>query len=93
MIHSKVLRLDLIGNSAVTIRDYDTIVHKCELILELMQGGFPTNRPPWWLALYSYLQFSWEEKLVVLLIAAPNGECANEKSKDRAKKVDYRLHM
>ena len=47
----RIARLDLIGNSAVTIRDYDTIVHKCELILELMQGGFPTNRPPWWLAL------------------------------------------
>jgi hypothetical protein len=45
------MRLDLIGSSAVTIRDYGTIVHKCKLILELMQGGFPTNRPPWWLAL------------------------------------------
>jgi hypothetical protein len=37
--------LDLIGNSAVTIRDYGTIVHKRKLILELTQRGFPTNRP------------------------------------------------
>ncbi len=85
--------MDLIGNSAVTIRDYDTIVHKCKLVLELRQGGFSTNRPPRWLALYSYLQFSWEEKLVVPLIAAPNGECTNEKTKDRAKKLDFRLRM
>jgi hypothetical protein len=42
--------------------------------LELTQGGFPTNGPPRWLALYGYLQFSWEEKLVAPLIAAPNGE-------------------
>ncbi len=66
--------MDLIGNSAVTIRDYGTTIHKRKLILELMQGGFPTNRPPRWLALYGYLQFSWEEKLVAPLIAAPNGE-------------------
>ena len=66
--------MDLIGNSAVTIRDYGTIVHKCKLILELMQRGIPTNCPPRWLALYGYLQFSWEEKLVAPLIAAPNGE-------------------
>ncbi len=77
----------------VTIRDYDTIVHKRMLIPELMQGGSPTNRPPQWLALYGYLQFSWEEKLVVLLIAAPNGDCTNEKTKDRAKKLDYRLRV
>jgi hypothetical protein len=85
--------LDLIGNSAVTIRGYDTIVHECKLILEPTQGGFPTNRPPQWLALYGYLQFSWEETLIAPLIAAPNGECANEKTKDRAKKLDYRLCM
>jgi hypothetical protein len=66
--------LDLIDNSAVTIRDYGTTVHKHKLVLELTQGGFPTNRPQWWLALYSYLQFSWEEKLVAPLIAAPNGK-------------------
>ncbi len=48
--------MDLIGNSDVTIRDYGTIVHKHKLVLELMQRGFPTNRPPWWLALYGYLQ-------------------------------------
>jgi hypothetical protein len=40
----------------VTIRDYDTIVHKRKLVPELMQGGSPTNRPPRWLALYGYLQ-------------------------------------
>ncbi len=78
--------MDLIGNSAVTIRDYDTIVHKRKLVLELIQGGFPNNHPLRWLALYGYLQFSWEEKLVAPLIAAPNGECANEKTKDSAKK-------
>ncbi len=66
--------MDLIGNSAVTIRDYGTIVHKRKLVLEQMQRGFPTNRPPRWLALYGYLRFSWEEKLVAPLIAAPNGE-------------------
>jgi hypothetical protein len=66
--------LDLIGNSAVTIRDYGTIVHKRKLILELTQRGFPNNRPLRWLALYGYLRFSWEEKLVVPLIAAPNEE-------------------
>jgi hypothetical protein len=66
--------MDLIGNSAVTIRDYGTIVHKRKLILQLTQRGFPTNRPPRWLAIYGYLLFSWEEKLVVPLIAAPNGE-------------------
>ena len=66
--------MDLIGNSAVTIRDYGTIVHKRKLVLELMQRGFPTICPPQWLALYGYLQFSWEEKLVAPLIATPNGE-------------------
>jgi hypothetical protein len=81
---------DLIGNSAVTIRDYDTIVHKHKLLPEITQGNFLTNRPPQWLALHGYLQFFWEEKLIAPLIAAPNGECANEKTKDRAKKLDYR---
>jgi hypothetical protein len=81
---------NLIGNSVVTIRDYDTIVHKHKLVMKLLQGDFPTNRPPWWLALYGYLQFFWEEKLIAPLIAAPNGECANEKTKDRAKKLEYR---
>ncbi len=66
--------MDLIGNSAITIRDSGTIVHKRKLVLELTQRGFPTNLPPRWLALYGYLQFSWEEKLVAPLIAAPNGE-------------------
>ncbi len=66
--------MDHIGNSAVTIRDYGTTVHKRKLVPKLMQGGFPTNHPPWWLALFGYLQFTWEEKLVAPLIAAPNGE-------------------
>ncbi len=66
--------LNLMGNSAVTIRDYGTTVHKRKLVLELMQAGFPTNRPPRWLALYGYLQIYWEEKLVAPLIGAPNGE-------------------
>jgi hypothetical protein len=70
----RIACLDLIGNSAVTIRDYGTTVHTLKLVLELTQGGFPTNRPPRWLALYGYLQFSWEEKLVAPLIAAPNVE-------------------
>ncbi len=66
--------MDLIGNSAVTISNYGTIVHKRKLVLELTQRGFLTNPPPRWLALYGYLQFSWEEKLVAPLIAALNGE-------------------
>jgi hypothetical protein len=70
----RIACLDLIGNSAVTIRDYGTAVHKRKLVLELTQGDFPTNHPPWWLALYDYLQFFWEKKLVASLIAAPNGE-------------------
>ncbi len=37
-----------------------------------------TNRPPRWLALYGYLQFSWEEKLVAPLIATPNKDKAIE---------------
>jgi hypothetical protein len=67
-------RLDLIGNSAVTIRDYGPIVHMRKLVLELTQRGFPTNCPPRWLDFYGYLHISWEEKLVAPLIAAPNGE-------------------
>ncbi len=76
--------MDLIGNSAVTIRDYGTIVHKGKLVLELTQRGFPTNRPPRWLALYGYLRFSWEEKLVASLIAAPMEKCANGKTKGQS---------
>ncbi len=38
-------------------------------------------------------KISLEEKLVVPLIAALNGECANEKTKVRAKKLDYRLRV
>jgi hypothetical protein len=58
-----------------------------------MQRGFPTRHPPQWLALYGYLQFSWEEKLIALLIAAPHGDCASEKTKRKGKKgaLDYRL--
>jgi hypothetical protein len=37
--------------------------------------------------------FSWEEKLIAPLIAAPNGESENEKTKETAKKLDYRLRM
>ncbi len=51
---SRIERLDLIGNSAVTIRDHDTIVHKRKLVMELTQGEFPTNCPPQWLAIYCY---------------------------------------
>jgi hypothetical protein len=54
--------LDLIGNSAVTIRGYGTTVHKRKLELELMQGGFLTNCPPWWLALYGYLRIAPAKK-------------------------------
>ncbi len=54
--------------------DYSTIIHKCKLVPELTQRGYLTNRPSQWLALYGYLQFSWEEKLVAPLIATPNGE-------------------
>ncbi len=54
----RIVRLDLIGSSPVTIRDYGTIVHKRKLVLELTQGDFPTNRPQWWLALYGYLRLS-----------------------------------
>ena len=57
--YRRTKRLDLIGNSAVTIRDYGTIVHKRKLLLELTQRGFPTNHPPRWLALYSYLQSAY----------------------------------
>ncbi len=48
---------DLIGNSAVTIRDYGTTLHKRKLVLELTQGGFLTYPPLLWLALCGYL---WE---------------------------------
>ncbi len=73
--------MDLIGNRAVTIRDYGAIVHKRKLVLELTQRGFPTYRPPRWLALYGYLRFSWEEKLVAPLIVAPNGEMRKREDK------------
>jgi hypothetical protein len=43
--------------------------------------------------LFHNIVFSWEEKLVAPLIAAPNGGCANKKTKDRAKKLDYRLRV
>ncbi len=44
-------------------------------------------------SIMSYEVFPWEEKLIAPLIAALNGECANEKTKDKAKKLDYRLRM
>jgi hypothetical protein len=65
----RIARLDLIGNIAVTIRDYGTIVHKRKLILELTD--FQTNCPPRWLALYG----------VAPLIAAPNGEVSKLEDK------------
>jgi hypothetical protein len=69
----------------LSLSDYGTIVHKRKLVLELTQRGFPTNHPPRWLALYGYLRFSWEEKLVVPLIATPNGESAQiGRQRDRA---------
>jgi hypothetical protein len=60
-----------------------------------MQRGFPTSSPPWWLPLYGYLQFFWEDKLVAPLIAAPNGECATKKTKGKGNKgaLDYRLRV
>ncbi len=36
--YHKIKRLDLIGNSAVTIRDYGTIVRKRKLVLELTRS-------------------------------------------------------
>jgi hypothetical protein len=45
----RIARMDLIGNSVVTFRDYDTIVHKRKLVPEQTQGGFLTNHPPRWL--------------------------------------------
>jgi hypothetical protein len=64
------------NNDAGTINkvDYSTIVHKHKLVQELTQRDFLTNHRSRWLALYGYLQFSWEEKLVAPLIATPNGE-------------------
>ncbi len=47
---------------------------------------FLTNCPPWWIAPYGYLQFSWEEKLVVHLIAAPKVDNALE-DKNEGKKA------
>ena len=82
------------NNDAGTVNraDYGTIVHKRKLVLELTQRGFPTNRPSQWLALYGYLQFSWEEKLVAPLIATPNVDKAIE-DKWIGKKLRYRLHV
>jgi hypothetical protein len=55
------------------------IVHGHTLVLRAnAKKVFLTNRPPWWLALCGYLQFSWEEKLVALLIATPNVDKAIE---------------
>jgi hypothetical protein len=54
-------------------RPFLIIVRGCMLILRAnAKKVFLTNCPPRWLALYGYLQFSWEEKLVVPLIAKPN---------------------
>ncbi len=88
IVHKRKLVLELMQRSRTTCQkggsnndagtvnraDYSTIVHKRKLVLELTQRDFLTNRPSRWLALYGYLQFSWEEKLVAPLIATPNGE-------------------
>jgi hypothetical protein len=44
-------------------------------------------------AITRFASFSWEEKLTAPLIEAPNGDCENKKTKDRAKKLHYRLHV
>ena len=55
------------------------IVHGRTLVLRAnAKKVFLTNRPPRWLALYGYLQFSWEEKLVAPLITTPNVDKAIE---------------
>ncbi len=55
------------------------IVRGCMLILRAnAKKVFLTKRPPGWLALYGYLQFFWEEKLVAPLIATPNVDKAIE---------------
>ncbi len=55
------------------------IVHGCTLVLRAnAKKVFLTNPPPRWLALYGYLQFSWEEKLVAPLTATPNVDKAIE---------------
>ncbi len=74
--------MDLIGNSAVTIRDYGTILHKRKLVLELTQRGFPTNRPPRWLALYGYLQkqyYSFQINLIFPPLAGTGRESIVER--------------
>ncbi len=91
IVHKRKLILELTQRSRTTCQkqggsnndvgkinraDYSTIVHKRKLVLKLTQRGFLTNRPSRWLALYGYLQFSWEEKLVAPLIATPNGEAS-----------------
>jgi hypothetical protein len=55
-------------------------VHKRKLVMELTQGGFPTNRPQRWLALYGYLQLPKKlgcdvaVKVPVPLLVVWNGE-------------------
>ncbi len=57
-----------------------------------MMGG-PLAALGYCLGCLQLQRFSWEEKLAAPLIAAPNGDCANEKTKDRANKLDYRIHV
>jgi hypothetical protein len=55
------------------------IVRGCTLVLRASaKKVFLTNCPPRWLALYGYLQFSWEDKLVAPLIETPNVDKAIE---------------
>jgi hypothetical protein len=57
----------------LALQPFLIIVRGCTLVLRAnAKKVFLTNRPPRWLALYGYLQFSWEEKLVAPLIATPD---------------------
>jgi hypothetical protein len=55
---------------------------------------FLTNCSPQWLALYSYLQFFWEEKLVApLIVAAPSVDNALEDKKEGKKARLQAMHV
>ncbi len=63
-------------------RPFLIIVRGLTLVLRAnAKKAFLVNHPPWWLALYIYLQFSWEEKLIAPLIATPNVDKAIENKK------------
>jgi hypothetical protein len=64
------------------------------LLLHQYNGGNPPFRlNPVGFAKCTFLVIFLGGKPITPLIAAPNGDCANEKTKDRAKKLDYRLHV